>query len=74
MWEHISTDPKVCHGKPCVKGTRVLVSVILGALGAGASFEELVEEYPPITEEDIRAAITYAAMLADERVLPLEAA
>ena len=73
IWDHISIDPKVCHGKPCIKGTRIPVAVILGALGAGASVEELIEEYPPITEEDIRAAILYAAMLADEETILLEA-
>jgi len=74
VWDHISIDPKVCHGKPCIKGTRIPVAVILGALGAGASMEELIEEYPPITEEDIRAAILYAAMLADEETILLEVA
>ena len=53
-WDHISTDPRICHGKPCIKGTRILVSVILGALAGGASFDEIIEEYPPVTEEDIR--------------------
>lgn len=74
IWDHISIDPKICHGKPCIKGTRIPVAVILGALGAGASTEELIEEYPPITEEDIRAAILYAAMLADEETILLEVA
>ena len=74
IWDHISIDPKVCHGKPCIKGTRIPVAVILRALGAGASVEEIIEEYPPITEEDIRAAILYAAMLADEETILLEAA
>ena len=74
VWDHISIDPKVCHGKPCIKGTRIPVAIILSALGAGASIEELIEEYPPVTEEDIRAAILYAAMLADEETILLEVA
>jgi len=74
IWDHISTDPQICHGKPCIRGTRVMVSVILGALAAGASFEEILEEYPPITVEDIRAVMAYAGLLADEQYEPLEMA
>jgi uncharacterized protein (DUF433 family) len=73
VWEHISVDPNICHGKPCIKGTRILVSVILGALAAGTSFDEILEEFPPITKADIQAAIRYAALLADEQYVPLEA-
>ena len=50
IWDHISTDPQICHGKPCIKGTRVMVSVILGTLAGGTSFDEILEEYPPITD------------------------
>jgi len=71
--EHISVDPNICHGKPCIKGTRILVSVILGALAAGTSFDEILEEFPPITKADIQEAIQYAALLADEQYVPLKA-
>ena len=73
VWEHISVDPNICHGKPCIKGTRILVSVILGVLAAGTSFDEILEEFPPITKADIQAAIQYAALLADEQYVSLEA-
>ncbi|MCK6438991.1 MAG: DUF433 domain-containing protein [Planctomycetes bacterium] len=68
--DHISFDPEVCHGKACIRGTRVLISVILDNLAAGLTHGEILKEYPSITEEHIRAAMAYAADLAHERVLP----
>lgn len=72
-WEqHIVSDPQVCHGKPCVRGTRIMVSVILDNLAEGLSPDEIVAEYPPLTLDDVPAAITYAAMLArEEELVPL---
>lgn len=70
-FERISSDPEVCHGKVCIKGTRVLVSVILDNLAEGATNSEILEDYPSITEEDIRAAIRYASYLTSERIIPL---
>ena len=55
--EQIDINPKVCHGKPCIKGTRIMVSVILDNLAEGLTLEEIVEEYPPLTELKVRAAI-----------------
>lgn len=70
--DRISFDPRVCHGKACIKGTRIMVSVVLDNLAAGHSPEEIVDEYPPLTLEDIRAAIGYAAELArEEDLIPL---
>ncbi|MBO1348225.1 MAG: DUF433 domain-containing protein [Hormoscilla sp. GUM202] len=70
--EQIQIDPKVCHGKPCIKGTRIMVSVILDNLAEGLTLEEIVEDYPPLTLENVRAAIAYAAALArEEELLPL---
>lgn len=70
--EQIQINPKVCHGKPCIKGTRIMVSVILDNLAEGLALEEIVEEYPPLTLENVRAAIAYAAALArEEELLPL---
>ena len=70
--ESISIDPKVCHGKPCIKGTRIMVSVILDNLAEGLTPEEIVAEYPPLTLENVRSAISYAAALArEEELLPL---
>jgi uncharacterized protein (DUF433 family) len=56
----ISIDAKVCHGKPVIRGTRVLVANILGALAAGQSREEILEDYPPIKNADIDAALAFA--------------
>lgn len=67
--ERISVDPLICHGKACIKGTRIMVSVILDNLAAGVSPEEILQSYPSLNSEDIRAAIAYAAELARERVI-----
>ncbi len=64
--ERISSDPKICSGKPCIKGTRIPVNIILDLLAAGESFEAVKKAYPNITDEDIRACLLYASMLADE--------
>ena len=69
--ERISVDPLVCHGKACIKGTRIMVSVILDNMAAGISPEEILEDYPSLSSEDIQAAIAYAAELARERIVPL---
>ena len=69
----ITVDPNVCHGKACIKGTRVMVSVVLDNLAAGLKPEEITDSYPSLKREDIQAAIAYAADLARERVLPLSA-
>jgi uncharacterized protein (DUF433 family) len=71
--EHITVDPNVCHGKPCIKGTRVMVSVILDNLAAGLTLEDLIKSYPSVSREAVQAAIAYAADLARERVVPLPA-
>jgi uncharacterized protein (DUF433 family) len=71
--ERISVDPQICHGKACIKGTRVMVSVILDNLAAGVKPEEILKSYPTLTEQDIRAALAYAADLARERVILLSA-
>ena len=65
MNERISITPTVCHGKPVIKGTRVLVSTVLGALAGGDSIEMLLEDYPNITQEDILAALEFASQLTD---------
>ncbi|HEY9853209.1 MAG TPA: DUF433 domain-containing protein [Leptolyngbyaceae cyanobacterium] len=70
--ESISIDLKVCHGKPCIKGTRIMVTVILDNLAEGLTAEEIVAEYPPLSLENVKAAISYAAALArEEELLPL---
>lgn len=72
--ERISVDPNVCHGKACIKGTRIMVSVILDNLAEGESVEVLLKSYPTLKSEDIQATLSYAAELARERVVPLPAA
>jgi uncharacterized protein (DUF433 family) len=64
--ERIISDPKICSGKPCVKGTRIPVHIILDLLAVGESFEGIKKAYPNITDEDIKACLNYAAILADE--------
>ncbi len=68
--DRISVDPNVCHGKACIKGARVMVSVILDNLAAGESHEAIIRGYN-VTEEDIQAALHYAAELARERIVSL---
>ena len=67
-WQkYISVDPQVCHGKACIHGTRVMVSVVLDNLAAGLSVDEVLQSYPSVTREAVSAAIAYAAELARER-------
>ncbi len=70
--DRITSDPNVCHGKPCIKGTRVMVSVILDNLAAGETHESIIQGYH-VEEEDIQAALRYAADLARDRVVALPA-
>ena len=67
----ISIDPEVCHGQACIRGTRIMVSVVLDCLAAGMSDDDILREYPTLSPEDIRAAAAYGAALAQEQVLPL---
>jgi uncharacterized protein (DUF433 family) len=75
LLERISIDPNVCFGKPCIRGTRIWVSLILDFLANGMSMEELLAEYPQLEVEDVRAAIAYGAEMARERYveIPTEA-
>lgn len=73
MHERISTDPLVCHGQACVKGTRIPVHQIVGMLAGGDSIEELLREYPSLSREDVLACLAYAAELAQEEVALLAA-
>jgi uncharacterized protein (DUF433 family) len=71
-WQkYITVDPKVCHGKACIKVTRVMVSVILDNLASGLTPEEIVQSYPSISVKAVHAAIVYAAELAKERVVSI---
>lgn len=64
LFDRISVDPNVCFGKPCIKDTRIWVSLILDFLASGMSFDEILADYPSLTIEDIRAAIAYGAEMS----------
>ncbi len=64
--DRIVSDPKICSGKPCIKGTRIPVHIILDLLAAGEDYQGIKKAYPNITDEDIRACLAYASALADE--------
>ena len=70
---YITVDPKICHGQACIKGTRVMVSVILDNLADGLDAQETLKSYPSLTKESIQAAINYAAELTRERVIAVAA-
>ncbi|MEX0701820.1 MAG: DUF433 domain-containing protein [Planctomycetales bacterium] len=69
--DRISVDPAICHGKACIKGTRIMVSVILDNLAAGESREAMLRGYPALGPEDIEAALRYASEMARERIVVL---
>jgi uncharacterized protein (DUF433 family) len=70
---HIAADPAVMMGKPCILGTRITVELILRKLGAGRSFPDILEAHPQLTQEDLRAALAFAAdYLQHETVLAAE--
>ena len=73
LLKRITADPKLCGGKPCVKGTRIYVSIILDALAEGLTPEEIIDHYPSLQVEDIRAAVAYGAELAQENVWKISA-
>lgn len=72
--DRISIDPNVCFGKPCIKGTRIWVSLILDFMAAGETDEAILAAYPQLKLEDMRAAIAYGAEVARERVIPVRIA
>ena len=74
LLERISIDPRVCFGKPCIRGHRIWVSLVLDLLSAGLSIEEIVEEYPQLAREDVLACVAYGAEMSRERFMdiPLE--
>jgi len=71
LLERIVIDPEVCGGKPCIKGTRIWVSLVLDFLADGVHEEDLLADYPQLAHEDILAAIAYGAEAARERVVPV---
>ena len=71
LLQRITVDANVCFGKPCIGGTRIWVSLILDFLANGMSIEEILVEYPHLTEEDVRATIAYGAEMARERYVEI---
>lgn len=71
--EYITVDPRVCHGKACIRGTRIMVSVVLDNLAAGLTPGEILKSYPSLNIDGVHAAIAYAADLARERIVELSA-
>jgi len=67
----ISVDPRVCFGKPCIRGHRIWVSLILDPLASGWSFGEILDNYPGLEEADIRACIAYGAEMSRERYVDI---
>lgn len=71
LLERIFIDPNVCFGKPCIRGTRIWVSLLLDFLAVGMTVEEILAEYPQLAVEDIRAALAYGAEMSRERYVEL---
>ena len=71
LLDRVSIDPNICGGKPCIKGTRLWVSLILDLLATGTAESELLAEYPQLAHDDVLAAIAYGAESSRERVLPV---
>ena len=69
--DRISIDPNVCFGKPCIKGTRIWVSLVLDFLAEGQTEAEIIAQYPNLSSEDIRSCLAYGAEVARERVIPV---
>ena len=69
----VTVDPRVCTGKPCIRGTRIYIAIILDALAEGLTPEEIIDHYPSLSIEDIRAAVAYAAELTRENVWKMSA-
>lgn len=69
--DRISVNPEICHGKACIQGTRIMVSVVLDNLAAGVKPAEILRSYPSLVEEDIQAALSFASELVKERFVSL---
>ena len=69
LLQRISIDPKICHGKPCIHGHRIWVSLIMDLMADGMTTEEILGQYPGLEPDDIRACIAYAAEMTRERII-----
>ncbi|OGB90726.1 MAG: hypothetical protein A3G35_21040 [candidate division NC10 bacterium RIFCSPLOWO2_12_FULL_66_18] len=68
LLSRVAVDPRVCAGKPCIRGTRIYIAIILDGLAEGLTPEQIIDHYPQLTPDDIRAALAYAAELSRENV------
>ena len=71
LLDRISINPEICFGKPCIRGHRIWVSLILDFLASGASVDEILRDYPQLEEADIMACIAYGAEMARERFVDI---
>jgi uncharacterized protein (DUF433 family) len=69
LLERIVTDAAICHGKPCIRGHRIWVSLIVDLLADGLTSEEILEQYPGLEADDVRASMAYAAEMTRERIV-----
>lgn len=69
----VTVDPGVCGGQPCVRGTRIAITIVLDALAEGLTEDAIIDHYPTLIKDDIRAAVAYAAELARENVWKITA-
>lgn len=73
LLRRVTHDPEIMGGKPCIRGMRVTVGAVLGQLASGSSFDQILEDYPELELDDIRASLAYAAWRSKEGELPLKA-
>ena len=71
LLDRISINPEICGGKPCIKGTRIWVTLVLDFLADGMTEAEVLAEYPQLTHEDVLAAIAYGAEMSRQRIVPI---
>jgi uncharacterized protein (DUF433 family) len=72
MNNRIEVNPNVCHGKPVIRGTRIMVKNILGSLAAGESVQEILKNYPELRYDDVKAALAFAIELVDDTQLTMK--
>jgi uncharacterized protein (DUF433 family) len=73
LLNRVSVDPKICAGKPCIRGTRIYIAIILDALAEGLTPDQIIDHYPQLALDDIHAALAYAAELSRENVWKIAA-
>ena len=73
MFQRITTNPRVLHGEPCIRGMRIPVHLIVEMVAAGMTYEDILRNYPDLERADIQAALEFAAYVTRERILPIRA-